>query len=721
MSKTWLLLQRRSSVLLFAALLPVVAAGQLAVGVERPASVPELETLTRVLEIDAAATGENVLVVWTETRTDRGTDLYATRLDRFGALRDPAGIPLTATPGIDESTPLVEALGTDFVVVWAAEGNTLAAKVNGNGAIIQGPVVLAPGKPEVLIPMERDLAIAISTQSGTTISLLRAELTLAELRELPRRTNIEMARLGTGLLVTYNELQFPSNQATIWELHLDNRARTVFSEAISEVGTFNPPPEVILRTIGNDVILAAASAGKLVIARIQPGGATTVLFTVNDSTPRMVHDIISRGGNDFDVLATVGGRSRILRFTGDLLASENQPVPGTAFDGAAVITTGRVYSIWNVEGSVVGRFAFAAQQEFPLTISKTYASQQQPNLASDGSAALAVWSEDINETSDRIVARRLLLDGSSDTSSKLTLATRLSLPFSSAPVVTFTNGNYAVAWVDQRRGLDKPGSLVLELISPSGAPGSETVVSGSAHAESPAIANDLLVWTDKPITTAQVRAALVSNPSRDFEIPDTVGEPDVVFGNNAYLVVGDSATGSIRGTLVSTAGTIQRLAFDSQPASGDLDRDAAVAWNGRSHYLVVFERNSALFGRLLDANANPIGVAFPIFTGGIADNARVTWDGYGFIVSWTTRGSDDAFASGDVYAVRVLANGTVEQPVTIVSATDLNDDFSALLGIGFGRTLIAYQRMAGELQNVHRVYTRVLQSKPLTVKRRSVR
>lgn len=721
MSKTWLQLQKRSSALLFAALVPVLATGQLAVGVERPANAPEIETLTRVSELDAAASGESVFIVWTETRTDRGTDIYATRLDRFGALRDPAGFPLTATPGIDESSPLVEALGTDFVVLWAAEGNTLAAKVNGSGVIIQGPVVLAPGRPDVLIPMERDLAVAISTPSGTTISLLRSELTLAELRELPRRTNIEMARLGTGLLVTYNELQFPSNTSQIVEMHLDTRARTIFTDTLTELGTFSRAPEVVLRTIGTDVILAASAGNKLVVARIQPGGATTVLHSVNDNTPRTVEDIISRGVGDFDVLATVGGRPRILRFTGDVLSGENQPMPGNAFDGTAVITTARVYSIWNIDGAVVGRFAFATQNEFPLTISRTYTSQQQPNLASEGTSALAVWSEDLNETGDRIVARRLNLDGSSDNTPKITLATRTVVPFSSAPVVTFTNGNYAVAWVDQRRGLDQEGSLVLELVSPSGAPGSETIVSNSAHAESPAIANDLLVWTDRPITTSTVRAALVSNPARDFEIPDLTGNAAVAFGNNEYLVVANSTFGSVRGTIVSTAGTVGRVAFDSNPPSGHLDRDPSVAWNGRSHYMVVFERDGAIYGRLLDATANPIGVAFPIFTGGIADNARVTWDGYGFIVSWTTRGSDDAFANGDIYAVRVLPNGTVEHPASIISATDLNDDFSALLGIGFGRTLVAYQRMAGELQNVHRVYTRLLQSKPLTVKRRSVR
>jgi hypothetical protein len=720
MSRPWLPLPKRSSALLFAALVPLFAEAQPGVGVEKGVSAPDVEVLARVDEVDVASSGDTILVVGTDSRTDRGADIVAMRLDRTTTLLQP--ITITSTPGISESNPIVVFDGDRFVVVWESGGNAMGAEVDRAGTLTQGPIVLAPGRPESVMIVSGQTLIAIADAGGSTIYRMRDDLRLVDIEDFPRRSNLRITRLGTGLLIVWPENEFPSGRSVMRVLRMDSRGRIIENGIATALGNFDRGPSFAVGTVGDEGILVVAGTDRLVVARVAVNGTITVIHSDESDQERTVEDIVPRI-DGFDLVMINADRPRIMRFVGNALTTETTPVAGTVENAAGTPQAGRTFTVWQSEGIISGRYAFAGSAEPPITISRSPASQQLPALATDGAGAIAVWSEDLDDETDRIVARLLTRDGTPAGSPRpLTLTTRTMVPTASAPAVAYAAGNYQVVWIDQRRGIDRPSNLMLKTVDPAGVAGPDVTVSNTAHqTESPAIAsegnNALIVWTERPLTGSQVRGAFVSSPSSRFDIPETTSEPAVAYGNGSYLVVGNTSLGGIRGTLVSRTGAIERIAFET---AGSTDGEASVAWNGRSHYLVVFRRGTSIYGRLLDRNGNTIGDNFPIELDTFAENPSVTWDGHAFVVAWTARAIPESDADGDVFVTRIRTTGEIDANA-VLSATERNDDYPVLLGLGGGQTLAAYQRMVTELLYVHRVFTRVVTTPPLTLRRRSVR
>lgn len=724
MSNAWSL-RRRSSALLLAWLAPLVASAQLAVGVERPLAAPDLETLARTGRVAVASNGSIMLAAWIDRRTDRGAELVAGRIDAGGRLLDTRGIPLSSTPGVDEDHPFVEFDGiATFVVVWASGGNTMAARLDDRGTIASGPVVLAEGRPEALTINNRDLLVAIADGGGTNVSLLRSDLGLRQVVRLARVQDVEIAALGNGFAIVWTERE-ASGQSIVRVMRLDRDRRIIDATTVAELGRFDPPVTFAVATDVNDAIIAAGGENRMAIVRMVPDGTVTTIATNTTTAQRSIEDVVPRS-DGFDVLAILDRRAHVFRYTGNALTAEVSPVEGTAGSGAGT-RTGNVYTVWQADGAVVGRFAFAAQQEPAVPLSRSPASQQQPVLASDGTAALAVWTEDMNETTERVMARLLALDGTPDAATRaLTLATRTMTPMQSPPAMALGN-DYFIAWIDQRSGPTKAAHLMTRNVTRRGALGSTSQIATTAHpTDRPALAggpNDtLLVWSDGLGNARHLRGVFLSQPQASFAIPDLVAEPAAVYGENGYVVMGVTSYGAVLGTFVANDGTTRPL-FETQPPFGAADSEPAIAWSPRGNYLVVFRRDDAIYARLLRRDGAAVGPNLALVTGGINDNPRVTWDGHAFVVAWTSRASADALADGDTHVMRVLLNGTPQTPVAL-SATTRNDDHVALASLGDGNVLAAYQRMAGELQNVHRVFTRVVTGAAIPVtpgKRRSVR
>lgn len=683
---------------------------------------PDLETLARTGRVALASNGSIMLAAWIDRRTDRGTELVAARIDASGRLLDTRGLPLTSTPVIDEDHPFIEFDGiATFVMVWASGGDTMAARLDDKGAITSGPVVLGQGRPEALTINNRDMFVAIADAGGTTVSLLRSNLGLQQVVRLARVHDVEIAALGNGFAIVWTELE-SSGQAIVRVMRLDRNRTIVGTATLTELGKFDPPVSFAVATDVNDAIVAAGGENRMGVIRMTPDGVVTTIASNNTTAQRSIEDVVARS-DGFDVLTILGGRAHVFRYTGNSLTSETDPVEGTAAAGAGA-RTGNVYTVWNADGAILGRFAFAAQQEPAITISRSAASQQQPVLATDGTSALIVWTEDLNETSERVMARLLGADGTPDAATRaLTLATRTMTPMQSPPAIALRGNDYLIAWVDQRAGPAKAAHLMMRNVTRRGALGSTTQVATTAHpTDRPAIAGGpddaLLLWSNGLGAARQLLGAFVSQPQASFAIPDLVGEPAATYGGNGYVVAGTSADGTVRGTFVASDRST-RFLFDSQPPFGSVDAEPAVAWSPRGNYLVVFRRNDDMYARLLGRDGAPIGPNLALVTSGINDSPRVTWDGHAFVVAWTSRENED----GDTHMMRVLLNGTPQEPIAL-SATTRNDDHVALASAGDGTVLTAYQRMAGELQNVHRVYTRVVVGPPIPVtpgKRRSVR
>src|SRR5688572_6146565 len=165
MSRKWSLLPRNSfPAILVAFLAPLIASGQFAVSGEHPVTAPDTETLGRAVAVDVASTGDTIAVIWADQRSDRGSDIFFTRIDHGRAL-DPTGISLTST-ALSESDPLISHDGARFVAVWFDGTNTIGAAFTDRGVISTGPLVIAAGRPVALSRNERDLTVAISDASG---------------------------------------------------------------------------------------------------------------------------------------------------------------------------------------------------------------------------------------------------------------------------------------------------------------------------------------------------------------------------------------------------------------------------------------------------------------------------------------------------------------------------------------------------------------------------
>jgi hypothetical protein len=703
-SRTWSLLRRRSSALLFAAAAPILAGAQLTPGAERQLATPEVEAHARAAHIDVASGGTTMLAVWSDRRTDRGTDIFAARLDRNGRLLDQTNIPVSVTVGIDESDPLVEYDGTRYLVVWFDGTNTIASEIATDGTIVTGPKVIAPGRPTTLVRTNPNIAIAMTDEDGTTIGVIRPGLEFVQSARLRQTQQVAIAKRENGYVVFFAEPA--GSRAALRVLSVDSRGR---AETINRgtLGTFAPDLNFAMASVDGTPIVAAGARDRFIVARLESDGALTPITTIETGASRIIEEVVPRG-DDFDVVAIISGASRVFRYVDEVLVEESQPLAGLAEAGAATVNAGRLFTVWQIDGMLRGRFAFGGDDP-RVDISQSVPNQQMPVLATDGTNVLAVWIDDVSETRDRIQSRIIGRDGTPASAEARTVATRTVPAMMSPPGVVYSGGQYVVAYVDAKNGLENPAHLTMRTVDRSGLSSGDIPVTTTASLlDGPALAagptDALLVWS-RSAPNARVRAAFVSNPQNHIEISELLREPAVVYANNSYLIVGATSAGSIRGLRMSTAGVLGATLFET---IGTNDSKPAIATNA-TEQLVVFRRGTSIWGRL-------IGTGLELAIAESGDNPRVTWDGTAFVAAWQD--------VTDVFVARVLTNGTVESPV-VLSATPLNDEFPALLGLGGGNTLAAYQRMVPELHNVYRVFTRPIVTQtpepPKPGKRRSVR
>lgn len=703
-SKGWSPLRKSSAVLLFVLFAPLLASAQLVVGPEKQLADPELEILARAIDVDTASDGPTILVVWSDRRTDATSDIFAARLDRNGRVLD-ANIAVTSTPDIDESDPFVDFDGTRYLVTWFDGTNTLAAEISTAGVMVTPPTVIAAGRPTTVARGSRDAAVSLVDATGANIGVIRPGLEFTAAGRIRPNQHVRLVRVDSGYMIFF--VEYVGSRAVLRAIRVDSRGRTTDTFNLGALGSFTNDLTIAAAIENGVPILAAFARDRMVVARVSVTGVITPLTVVESIATRTVEEIVTRTGG-FDIVGIINGSPRIFRYASDVLTVETSPLAGPASAGAATLTAGRLFTVWQIEGVLTGRFAFS-NTEPAIPISQSAPNQQMPALATDGVAALAVWVEDITETRDRIMARLITRDGTPISEKPLSIANRTMAPKTSPPAVALHGNSYYIAWVDARNGVDKPAQLIMRTVDRGGAVAGDIPVSSTvAPNDSPSLASGgsdaLLVWA-KAEPSPRVRAAFLSDLTRQFEIHELLREPVVAFGGGAYVIAGTTALGSIRAIRFLPDGTIAGTLFETVDSTAS---EPAIAYSG-SDFFVVFKRAGSIVGRFvnsgLEVNINDFG-----------DNPQVAWDGNAFVVAWTN--------NGDVFAARVLPAGTVEAPV-VLSGTTLGEDFPALLGLGGGVTLTAYQRQVPELFNINRVFTKVVTTQtPAPTKprkRRSVR
>ena len=86
--------------------------------------------------------GINFLVVWEDWRNGNG-DIYGSRMDQFGAVLDPGGIPISITGDL-QTRPKITFGGSNYLVAWFDSRNTVDFDIYGSRVSPAG-VVLDPG------------------------------------------------------------------------------------------------------------------------------------------------------------------------------------------------------------------------------------------------------------------------------------------------------------------------------------------------------------------------------------------------------------------------------------------------------------------------------------------------------------------------------------------------------------------------------------------------
>jgi hypothetical protein len=89
------------------------------------------------------------IVVWSDGRGRRDTDLFGARVDSDGTLQDPFGVPLADGPG-DQTEPAVACNGEGVLLAWAdtpsdGAADVRAERLDASLRLLEGPFVVTAG------------------------------------------------------------------------------------------------------------------------------------------------------------------------------------------------------------------------------------------------------------------------------------------------------------------------------------------------------------------------------------------------------------------------------------------------------------------------------------------------------------------------------------------------------------------------------------------------
>lgn len=265
--------------------------------------------------------------------------------------------------------------------------------------------------------------------------------------------------------------------------------------------------------------------------------------------------------------------------------------------------------------------------------------QTSPVSASNGSVFLVVWTEFLADS--RIMAARVRAsDGLVLDPQGLFIATFES--YQTAPMVASDGKGFLIVWEDLR-----------------GATGSDVIAArvSTTDAAAPTVQVAALVSADGD----QMFPAVASNGDGYF-----VAWEDVVGGASANIKGGHLDAADAGAVLAPPGGfTVQNGGFPKfRPVTASNGRDYLLAWeDARNGDLDVYATRVDSSGTaLLDAQALPVGRAASVQT-----NLAIASNGRDYLVAWEDyrMGSES-----DIYAARVLADGSVPDPVgvTLTSA-----------------------------------------------------
>jgi hypothetical protein len=652
-------------------------------GMDAPVPLPSNATIHS--GVDVAFGGGVYLVTWTRyggSATDY--DVLAARVRASdGALLDVGSIAISVTAGF-EGAPSVASNGSEFLVVWRKSSALLSVRVRASdGQVLDStpkavaPTPAAARSTSVVFDGTHYFVVWEDTRAST-YDRFNSDIYGARVR-----ASDGVSLDGTGIPLctvvgdqTSPQVAFDGERfLAVWEDRRISIPR-IYGARVrgSDMQVLDPGGRAISSTTSYQYFPSVAFDGVQFLAVWEDGRNNTT-------------------GANYDIFG-----ARVRGTDGVVLDAAGIPIAvdvGADQTTAAVASNGRdSLVVWTHRTTSAGLDVYGARVGSDGTVSPSVninavvgASQQVPEIATDGTDYLVAWLDQRNSRSGIYAARVRGSDGGVVDPNGLMVSSDVNSQ--DAPSVALGGGTYLVTWGDLRNRdnggfWDVYGGRVRAVDGVTLAETSTQLSMRTGDEQSPRVASDgrdfLVVWshftsntTGYDVYGVRVRGSDGQVLGGSFLISDATGnqmEPSVAFGNGYYLVTwsdarndaGDIYAARVRasdGTVMETRGVAVSRAANAQAAP-----DVAF---GAGVFLVAWSDSRATTGvgtELYGARVRPSdGAVLDSVTEGrplsqAAGNQTaptLVFDGSQFLVAW----ADTRSGNSDLYGTRVRASDGV--------------------------------------------------------------
>jgi hypothetical protein len=632
---------------------------------EQPVSDPVTAPSEEWQTAPAIATGpSSSFVVWQDFRGSDGSDsdVVGARIDGQGTVLDVGGVPIgTATS--EDGEPAVASNGTDYLVVWVANGvNVYGRRVDGSGQPM-GPI------------------FPISTGTGV-------------------QDDPAVASDGSGWLVTWTDTRGVS-RPDIYGARVDAGGKVLdpsglriggaAGEQIASSVAFDGQRYVVAWQDGRtqSIYDYAIYAARVTVAggRLDGSGFPVTTAPGWNTSPSVASSgsstLVTWGGQD-DIIdgARVSHAGVVLDPGGRRLSqSSTAGTPNVTWDGTSYLVS--FFALAGTDGSsyaIVTRRVGADGGALGADVVVATSPHATPQVVAPTSTGFVVvwgdqWSGDADTSETDVVGRRLRHGGG-------LLGPRFPVSIGAeqqtAADIAFDGTDHLVVWTEGSVG----GDVMAARVGPDGVsldPGGIPIATGNGTQSTPAVAFDgtqyLIVWSapapfgyHRIYATRVSKAGVVLDPggillSSRF----ATDEPDVAVVDGSFMAVWEDLRSDAPGGYVARIGDDGTILGDGAtritPDGCFCGAHARIASAG-DQALVVWEQAPDEDGDVAAVRVSASGAALDAAPLDLADTRNdelgpaVAFDGSRYLVVWQDARND----RGDVYGTRVGTDGSILDP-----------------------------------------------------------
>lgn len=629
-----------------------------------------------------ASDGTGYLVVWEDERNTADSDIWATRLDASGAIRDPLGIEIAQAKG-KQTHPAVAWNGTSYVVAWedfkvagGTEADIAAATVSSaTGAVTPLPAVAATSASETEPALAGGAGTALLTWSAGG--------------------DIRGALFGGSFGPAFNIAATTAVEASpAVALGADGNYLVAWSEGPADTADLRAQLVSTAGGLSGAALTISAGAGSQSAPALAFDGTNYAAVWVNNNAGRISGGSLTIMGSRVSPTGTVlDTHTEGLLTVGGVNLTGKQAIP--AEPAIACVASGCTLLWQDRRAIATTSFDVYAQVLAPdfttttpeIALSTAIGKQLAPVFAAAGTGFVSVWTDSRDGAENTVFGGTLSGTGSVGTALPLVTGNNRQ----SQPAVGVASKSYDLLWSDSRT---YGGQIQLARYNINGSKlsaGSTVAANGDNAQLSPAASGDLggntlAVWVDtrlgasKDIFAGRFTALGAALDGSGFPITTAAADqlnPSVASNGAVALVVwSDRRSGGfdVLGALVSSTGavTVPDIAICNDPV-GDQVRPS-VTWDSASgQFFVVWSDNrsgvSHIFGTRVSASGAVLdgtsGIA--VSNGAVGQFApSIASDAAGSFAVW-----EDRKQGRDIFGSRISGGGsfTVRDPNGIAIST----------------------------------------------------